>query len=75
MRHTPPPPIPKRMNKSAVSNTCMVGTETDPDQDIPPRMYSDVPFNSPKHNVLRVSYCDSAVSVVRRPSCVVSRVS
>jgi len=28
-------------------------------------------FNSPEHKVLRVSYCDRSLSVVRRPSCVV----
>ena len=30
-------------------------------------------FSSPEHEVLMVSYWDSAVSVVRRPSCVVRR--
>ena len=30
-----------------------------------------VNFSSPEHEVLRVSYCDSAVSLVRRASCVV----
>ena len=29
-------------------------------------------FSSPEHEVLRVGYCDSAVSVVRRPSSVVN---
>ena len=28
-------------------------------------------FSSPEHEVLMVSYCDRAVSGVRRPSCVV----
>ena len=32
-------------------------------------------FSSPEHEVLMVSYWDSAVSVVRRPSCVVRRAS
>ena len=32
-------------------------------------------FSSPEHEVLMVSYCDRAVSVVRRPSCVVRRPS
>ena len=32
-------------------------------------------FSSPEHEVLMVSYCDRAVSGVRRPSCVVRRPS
>ena len=32
-------------------------------------------YSSPEHEVLMVSYCDSAVSGVRRPSCVVRRAS
>ena len=32
-----------------------------------------VVFSSPEHEVLMVSYCDRAVSGVRRPSCVVRR--
>ena len=32
-------------------------------------------FSSPEHEVLIVSYWDSAVSGVRRPSCVVRRPS
>ena len=29
-------------------------------------------FSSPEHKVLRVSYCDCAVSVVRHPACIVN---
>ena len=32
-------------------------------------------ISSPEHEVLMVSYCDRAVSGVRRPSCVVRRAS
>ena len=32
-------------------------------------------FSSPEHKVLRVSYCDRSLSVVRRPSCIVRRPS
>ena len=38
-------------------------------------MCSLLVFSSPEHEVLMVRYCDSAVSVVRRPSSVVRRPS
>ena len=38
--------------------------------------YLGVVFSSPEHKVLRVSYCDRSLSVVRRrPSCGVRRAS
>ena len=37
------------------------------------KKYLEPVFSSPEYEVLMVSYCDRAVSVVRRASCVVRR--
>ena len=38
------------------------------------RLDSSILFvSSPEHEVLKVSYCDRSMSVVRRPACVVRR--
>ena len=38
-------------------------------------LYGKMLISSPEHEVLMVSYCDQSLSVVRRPSCVVRRLS